>query len=183
MHTIFELEKTQQETVSLEEINNQRVTVLPKREELSVINYNIGYPYMGYDGQHPNYYQVDNHTNGNNDYQRWDCYRYEGNHDKPQHDPAYWRYHEGANDRNITYDNRHDNGLHLGHYKHDGYAPVVSYNTYYPATPEYSHNPPMTNTYAGYGNYNGNSAYGYNPGYNAYSAYSGGYPYYGRYNA
>lgn len=167
MQTLFEKNNIlhEQETVSFEEINNQQATLLPMREELSVINYNIGYPYSGYEGYHSNYnvsnHQVDNHSGHQPDY-RVDCYKYEyNNHENVRYDHDYWKHQEGANDRNVVY-GRHDNGLHLGQYKNDGYAPYVAYNTYYSAPPSSGYESQPMNTYAGYSGYSNYPTYGYN---------------------
>lgn len=180
MHILFESKKEKLEAVSLDEINNQHGTVLPKREELSVINYNIGYPYGGYDGYHSSYnipnHQADNHTipeHRNPDY-RFDCYKVENNHENVRYDHDYWKQYEGANDRNVTY-NRHDNGLHLGQYKNDGYAPYVAYNTYYSVPPAHGYEQQPVNAYSGYSGYYSNPALGYNgvPTGTAYNPYNG----------
>jgi hypothetical protein len=180
MQTLFEAKKEALEAVSFDEINNQQGTVLPKREELSVINYNIGYPYAGYDGYHssqtmPNH-NIDNHINPdhrNPDY-RFDCYKAESNYENVRYDHDYWKQYEGANDRNITY-SRPDNGLHMGQYKNDGYAPYVAYNTYYSAPPIQGYEAQPVNTYSGYSGYSSYPAYGYSgtPYGTTYNPYSG----------
>lgn len=179
MNILFQNKTTKKEKITFEELMNQHGTVLPKREELSVINYNIGYPYGGYEGYNsshhfPNYQAMPQH---NYDY-KLDCYGNYNEHNPARYDNDYWKHYEGANDKNYTHSNynngNYDNGNHYGQYKNDSYAPYVAYNTYYSGYPnaydaQYGG---YQNTYAGYNGYSGSnySQYGYSPmPYNGYN--------------
>lgn len=86
MTTIFERKNTPNEQITFEDLTNEYSRVLPKREEMNVMNYNMGYPYgMGYDG-----YYANSHDNY---YERVDCYgrSYE-------YHPAKFDYHKDWDD-------------------------------------------------------------------------------------
>jgi hypothetical protein len=193
MNTLFQKMTIKNEKITFEELMNQNGNILPKREELSVITYNIGYPYGGYEGynasQHVPNHQVNNPMSQHNYDNNLDCYRNYNDNSSARYDNDYWKHYEGANDKNYTHGNyensnynnnnynnsnynssnydhgRNDSSNHYGQYEQDSYAPHVAYNTYYSGYPNtYDVNyEGSPNTYAGYSGYSGSNNYGYSP--------------------
>jgi hypothetical protein len=155
MQTIFEAKNNQKVAITFDELLHEQGRVLPNREELSVINYNIGYPYAGYDH---GYYQtshnvpnhmIDNHQNGNEQYHvRFDCYANVEPKEHPvKYDENYWKHMEGANDKNYTYSSNYNDSYYGSNYYASGYP----YGGYYSGYPY--------NDYAGNYSYNGSYPY------------------------
>lgn len=168
MVTIFERKNTLKEQISFEDLANEQSRILPKREEMSVINYHMGYPYGGgYDG-----YFASSHDNY---YSRIDCYgrSYE-------YQPVKFDYHkdwddddkwEDWNDRNDRDEWDDDEWEELMRDSQMGYYPA-SFDPYLSSGYGYGYGGSY-NPYVWYGNegdfgYNG---YGYNGSYGSYPGY------------
>lgn len=129
MHTLFEEKYTIREKISLEEVMNQHATVLPKREELSVINYNIGYPYTyGYDGSNASSHGYGHEIDKQWEDMEWNCFGRDSDRGFDNRSAIYddWGYGTswGTDFRSMpgAYDT---NIIHNG-----AYADPVGYNSY-----------------------------------------------------
>lgn len=148
MHTIFERKSTHKKHVTFKDLLNEQSRVLPKREEMNVMNYNMGHPYgMGDDG-----YSTDYH----NSYSYgWSVDCYEKYYNYSYHPAQFEHYRDGGGCGDGGWEGCMQGG-NLGYsptyndpYLSGGYNPYIGYGgNDYMNTRDY---------------YNG--AYGYNPGY------------------
>jgi hypothetical protein len=159
MKTIFEANNLLKEKVSFEELMNQHGKILPQREELSVINYNMGYP--GYDFYQSSYHVPNPYMDNHREYDfRMDCY---GNYYDDKYHPAKYDHDDWKYDKYDWKDDKYDND----YWKRDDNVIHNDYRNY--DAHRYDAYSPYNNTYAGY--------YG-----SQYSGYGyGGNPYYGTY--